>query len=429
MTRPKQFIVFRFIISMEIKDSTLEKIIFDIENSNFQIIKQKTEYESFELCNDQDLVQDLAGNIGAFFVRALLRKLKVNEQYVLKWRLENKYRQYQILNHYVPGCVAETISFFRTLSTINGVEKIKELCENGFFIKATLGHRTGNNFDRTKELDTIVESYQKDQEGLEEWMLQKKLCFTEEFRAHTFSKDLIYGLTFIMKGEDSSRNKDVEAFLKGILDKLPDTIMQGTLIGWDIGISDSNEFYVIEANFTGFHPEFKRGFQTSGYFGDDIYGSIMCAWLNNYFRINYHIFIGSVEPALLSSKQFYQEFVYYDSLIMNERIKFFRSDAREDSVSAIIYVGEVNDDLLIRLIRYLQIQDFATSYYLIINKNSIYPVINEFKEDADIGIFIQDDLFTEDQYKLVKQLSYERQKKFCAYHVLRIIKAESYFIV
>ncbi len=416
---------------MEIKDEFLEEIILDIESSDCQNIEGKSENETFELWSDPALLENLSGNIGAFFVRAFLNKLNVDEHHIFRWRLENKYRQYQILNYYVPGIVAETIGFSQLLNTDNGAQKIRELCTNGFFLKATLGHRSGeaNNFDRTNELDEIIQSHQKEYDGQEKWMLQKKLHLKEEFRIHTFGKDLINGLTFIMNGQDSSKGTGAEETVKGILEKLPDTILQGTLIGWDIGITDTNEYYVIETNITGFHPEFARGFQTSGYFGDRVYGSILCAWLNNYFRVKYHISIGSIESSLLSDNQFYKEFIYYDSLIKSEHIEFLRNKVGKASISAIIYFGDEVNHLLIKLIEYFQLENFADIYYLIMNEKNILQVSNLFLANVHVGVLIENKLFTEDQYKLIKQLSHERRKKICSYHALRIIKEGSYFMV
>lgn len=417
---------------MEVKNQSLEKIILDIESFDFHEISKRSENEMFELWRDPSLLKYLAGNVGAFFVRAILNKLSINEHHVFRWRLENKYRQYQVLNYYAPGSIAETISVSKVLSTDNGAQTIKELCENGFFIKATLGHRTGenNSFDRTHELDEIIQSNQKEHNHLEKWMLQKKLDLNCEFRIHTFGKDLLYGMTFITNGKDSSKSASAEEFLKGILEKLPDTILHDTLIGWDVAITNANEYYVIEANFTGFHPEFVPGFQTSGYFGDRKYGSILCAWLNNYFRIKYHISIGSVESSLLTSDQFYKEFVYYDSLIKNGHIEeFVRDKAGKTNISAIIYLGDEIDHLLIKLIRYFLLENFADRYYLIINEKNVLAVGSLFLGDIHVRGLIEDKLFTEDQYQLVRELSYERRKKICSYHALRVVKGGAYFMV
>lgn len=416
---------------MKINDNSLEPIILDIESSAFHTIEKKTVSDPFELWRDPAVLKNLSGNIGAIFVRTLLKKLNVNEHHVFRWRLENKYRQYQVLNYYMPGCVPETIGLSQLLSRDDGISKIKALCQNDFFIKATLGHRSGElkSFDRTDELDNIIHSDQKEEEDLEKWVLQKKLNLQEEFRIHTFSRDIIYGLTFIMKGLDSSKSSCAEKFVGEILEKLPETISQGTLIGWDIGITDTNEYYVIEANITGFHPQFARGFQTSGYFGDPEFGSVMCAWLNNYFRIKYGVFIDAVESSLLSSNLFYKEFMYYASLFRNNHIEFLRNKVKNTGIAAVMYLGEHILRRLITLLEYFQEENFADIYYLIIDAKNVSLLSGLFPENVQIRILIEEELFTEDQYQLIKQFSHERRRKICSYHALRVIKEKSFFMV
>ena len=72
------------------------------------------------------------------------------------------------------------------------------------------------------------------------------------------------------------------AFVKSLLDRLPDALVGGSLLAWDIALRPSGEFAVIEVNFSGFHPAFKRGFHCSGYFHDQHWGACDTARLLNY---------------------------------------------------------------------------------------------------------------------------------------------------
>jgi len=413
---------------MEIFDNTVEMIILDIESTNVQIIEPKIENETFELCHDPALESNLAGNIGVLLVRSILNKLNIDEHRVFKWRLDNKYKQYQILNHYIPNCMAETISLSQLLKEDNGIQKIRELCEKGFFIKSTVGDGSGrdNSFDRTAELDEIISLYQNDDE--EKWVLQKKLNFKKEFRIHTFHKDLIHGLTSITEGLDLSDSYAAEEFVKIILANLPDTILQGTLIGWDIGLTDNNEHYVIEANITGFHPEFNRGFQTSGYFGDPNYGAIMSAWLNNYFRSKYNISIDSIESSLSSSNQFYEDFIFYSSVFNSQHLKIIENK-KDVNTSAIIYLGESTDSRLLMIASYFRLANFASLYHLIVNEENFSKVSKFFEGKKSIEILIENSLFTKDEYLLIKQLSYEKRKSIYYHRVLHQIKEKSCLII
>ncbi|NQX37635.1 hypothetical protein SAMN05421820_103370 [Pedobacter steynii] len=416
---------------MKINDRFFKKIIFEIDTCSPQAIDRKLENETFKLWPDPILLSEISGNIGAFLVRAILNKLKVNEHHVFRWRLEHKYWQYQILNHYAPNCMAKTFSVSQVLSENNGVKKIRELCENGFFIKSTLGDGSGraNNFDRTAELNDIIDLCQKEYDPQEKWILQKRLNLIEEFRIHTFNRDIIHGLTFIIEGSSFSNSISAEMFVKGVLEKMPDTILQGTLVGWDIGITNTCEYYVIEANITGFHPEFNRGFQTSGYFGEPDYSSIMCAWLNNYFRSKHHISIGSIEDDLFSSDPFYKEFMFYSSILKSEHFEILKNKTKDTQLSAILYLADSIAPLLVKLVSYMQIANFVKRYYLVVSEKK-YPGIERFFIGNDrVKVLAENMLFTPDEYLLVSQLGDERRKQMCFSHAARIIKEELYFTI
>jgi hypothetical protein len=416
---------------MKKKDNSLEKIILDIECSGAQILEEKSENETFELWSDPVLLSDLSGNLGAFLVRAILNRLNINEHHVFRWRLDNKYRQYQILNYYAPNCMAETISFSQLLRENDGIQKIRELCKNGFFIKSTLGDGSGraNSFDRTDELDNLIHLYQEEDDLQEKWALQRKLNFIEEFRIHTFNKELIHGLTFIIKGQGYTNRIDAEVFVEHVLCQLPDTILQGTLIGWDIGITDTNEYYVIESNVTGFHPELNRGFQTSVYFGDRNYRSILCAWLNNYFRSKHHLSIGSVENQLFLSNPFYKEFMFYSSIFRNEHLDILRNKTKDTHISAMVYLGEDVNLLLINLVKYMQVVDYVSTCYLIVDEKDMVTVQSLLTGYTIVHILAEQSLFTKDEYLLINELSPERRKASCFQHVIRVLNEGPYFMI
>lgn len=421
---------------MKLNTNVLESIISDIENSNAQVIKKKSVNKTFELWRDPVLLADISGNMGVLFIRAILNKLNINEHHVFRWRLDNKYTQYQILNHYFPGCVAKTIGLSELLAENDGSKKIRELCAHGFFVKSTLGHRTGQagSFDRTAELEDIIKFYQEKENQErehqpEQWILQEKLDLNEEFRVHTFGSDLIYGLTFIMAGMDSSKSSAAEILVQKILASLPATILQGTLVGWDIGITHANEYYIIEANFTGFHPEYYAGFQTSGYFGDPDYGPAMCAWLNNYFRNKYQISIETVEQDLRSSSPFFDEFLYYKSIFTDEHIEVLQNKTKGIRAFAVIYLGKDTIPFLANLIEYFLQEDFATAYFLITSEETVQAVANQFSGNELMLIIDEDKLFLPEEYTLIKQLSYQERKKICCDKLLTKIEEKYCFIL
>jgi len=111
----------------------LQQSIIAIESSIFHKFKRGN--GGFELIAYTSILTNLSGNCGALFVRAVLQKLLVNEHQVLQFRLENKYKQYQVFNHYYPGCMPETLAFSELLAQSEGEQKIRDLFDKGYFLK------------------------------------------------------------------------------------------------------------------------------------------------------------------------------------------------------------------------------------------------------------------------------------------------------
>jgi len=415
---------------MEKTKSFLVQVIFDIENSKWNAIKERPEAETYELSADASLRANLSGGIGTYLVRAMLHKLGVNEHQVFKWRLENKYMQYQVFHHYIPRAVAKTYSLSELLDEDDGVIKIKRLCENGFFIKSALGDNSGRNnqFDRTADLDEIIDSHQAAYNDQEKWIIQEKLDLNEEFRIHTFGKELIPGLSFRINGS-SSDGIEAQEFVKLILEKLPDGILHGTLIGWDIGITDTDQFFVIEANFTGFYPAYNRGFQTSIYFQDGIYGAIVCACLNNYFKQRYKISIGSIENNLLANYQFYLDFLFYSSVFTPEHAAILMNKTKIGNQPALLYLGENANTLYVTLVRYFQLINLAPIFYLIVDEGSAPTFIELLAGNEFIQVMVMQTMVTEDQYLLTDGLTYEESKKMYCDQAIRMIGKKTVIIL
>jgi hypothetical protein len=117
----------------------LEDLINDIEQAEPQQVRTFKTVHTFGLSLNPSLTEHLSGWIGAVVIRALLQQLNINEHHVFRWRLENKYRQYQVLNYYVPGCMPTTFGLYDILKQPEGIQKIKDLISEGYFVKATLG--------------------------------------------------------------------------------------------------------------------------------------------------------------------------------------------------------------------------------------------------------------------------------------------------
>jgi len=407
------------------------RLILDIEQSDFSQIGTRPADETFELRPVPALMSNLSGGVGTYLVRAILDELGVDQHRIFRWRLENKYIQYLIFNHYVPDSMAVTFSFANLMLEHDSVQKINQLCANGFFIKSTLGDSSGRkkSFDRTEELDEIIHSHRalyKDEQ--EKWIIQQKLDLQDEFRIHTFGKDLIDGLTFVIAGGNSSNGWAAQRLVRTVLEKLPDSILQGTLIGWDIGVTTSDKLYIIEANFTGFHPEYGEGFQTSGYFGDSRYGSIVCAWFNNYFKKKYKISIGSVEDSLLTY-EFFREFVFYASVFKVEHLDLYAHRSEGKYLAVVIYVDNYTTGLFTNLVKYFRLINFADQFYLITDKEYLPALMNTFSKNDPVNFLIENNFFDQDKYHVIKQLTYSARKQIFCHHVIGLIEEKSYVII
>lgn len=428
---------------MKIQDQELQNIIFEIENSSPQQLRATCKNQTFALKPDPYLTNDLSGWIGALFVRSILHQLHVDEHYIFKWRVENKWVQYAIMNHYAPGSMARSYQLSKLLNRHNAILTIQRLFKKGFFLKATLGHGSGRagTFDRTAEFPEIIKDRKKneklDDEHItendtayreEQWIVQKKLNLKMEFRVHTFCAAIIDGLTLKIDGDPSFNNAAAEDYVRKILEKLPHNIKYGTLIAWDIGLTGSDQYYVIEANFTGFHPAYARGFQTSGYVEDDTFGPIFCAWLNNYFKNIYKISICSVDQNLLSKFKFLQEFIFYASIFNHQQLKAIQCNMKGSRLSAILYLDDDTKDLMIRLISFMLMTNLADAYYIIVGSTAYPFTKNLFHDNQQIHFLIESQLFTRAQHEPIQQLSYHKRKQISCYHVLRKIKVNPYMM-
>ena len=409
----------------------VQKIIADIESTEELEFNRPLQSYGVELIPYQFLVNDLSGNCGAFFVRFILFYLGIDENQVLRWRLENKFRQYQILNFYSPGCMPDTLGFFELLKQDKGVEKIRELFSKGYFLKAALGDAShvSKSWDKTKEFDDILSQYSSLNEPYEAYVVQKKLRLRREFRVHTFCKDVIPLLTYrIPNTQYFNYHRDAEEFVASVSNRLPNQITEGTLIAWDIGLTTNGQYFIIEANFTGFHPEYRRGFQTTGYVDNHQYGAVICAWLNSYFCERYGLFIETVDPILLANYPFYKAFLYYNAIFINNDYRKAIHKQQGILFSVILYLGDVSNILTLNLVNHFLSVDLADKYYIIVHPSSFDTTSSLFRR-PHTNVISEAELFTPQQYDAVIHMGYERKKKISSYHLARKLKNENYLII
>jgi len=409
----------------------VQKIIADIESTEELAFNRPLESYGVELMPYQFLVNDLSGNCGALFVRFILFLLGIDENHVLRWRLENKFRQYQILNFYSPGCMPDTLGFFELLKKDKGVEKIRELFAKGYFLKAALGDASyvSKSWDKTKEFDDILLQYSSLNERYEAYVIQKKLRLRREFRVHTFCKEVIPLLTYrIPNTQYFNYHKDAEEFVDTVLNRLPNQITEGTLIAWDIGLTTNGQYFIIEANFTGFHPEYRRGFQTTGYVDNHQTGAVICAWLNSYFLKKYGLFVANIDAVLIANYPFYKALMHYNSIFLKNDYGTDIFKREDTSLAVILYLGDFSNVLILNLLNHFLSVDLADKYYVIVNPLG-FGTINYLFTRPHIKVINETELFTIQQYEAIIHMGYDRKKQIASYHQARRIKNENYLII
>ena len=118
----------------------------------------------------------------------------------------------------------------------------------------------------------------------EKCVVQERVPITTEYRVHSLEEEVIEDLTFRRYNDGSipGEREAPNAFVKSLLRRLPDALVGGSLLAWDIALQPSDSFVIIEVNFSGFHRAFKRGFHCSGYFHDQHWGACDTARLLNH---------------------------------------------------------------------------------------------------------------------------------------------------
>jgi hypothetical protein len=224
--------------------------------------------------------EDLIEAERVVLVRQLFHALRLDEHRPFQWRLEHKLVQSLILNQYCPGCMPVTRGLTRQASS--GLRRALERdFPSGFFLKPALGDSSGDlGIQDASEAALLAFEAAPPATAPrriedETWIVQEKVPIEKEYRVHSIEDRVIDDLTLLRYGTgDIPGERDApNAFVQRLLDRLPDGIVGGSMLGWDVAHTPEGRFIVIEVNFTGFHPVHRRGFQCSGYFINEEWGA------------------------------------------------------------------------------------------------------------------------------------------------------------
>ena len=235
------------------------------------------------------LIKGLAGSSRALLIRQLFQVFDFDERRPALWRLEHKLVQALVLNQLLPGAMPVTSGLDFRLRGVPS-SKIRDHLESefphGFVIKVTLGDSSGDRAGADLA-DSVLASIEAGQSNLkraagehappgceslaqERFIVQQRLDIAHEYRVHSLEDRVILNLTTRRYGDGTvvSERDAPSAFVQELIHQLPDGLIGGSLLGWDIAITRDGAFVVVEVNFSGFHLVHRPGFHCSGYFHD-----------------------------------------------------------------------------------------------------------------------------------------------------------------
>lgn len=277
------------------------------------------------------LLDGLAGNNRALVIRQLLQIFGFDEHRHLRWRLEHKLVQALILNHYCDCEVPITQGLHSYL--LSDPPRVRRLLHDefpgGFYIKQALSDSTGEReiVDRTHILLTRIESGEISPNGCdgvlgEQFVVQERVPMIKEYRVHSIEDQIIEDCTFRRYGRGNipGERDAPNAYVQGILARLPNGMVGGSLFGWDVGLTEDGRFRVIEANPSGFHPVYKPGFHCSGFYHDMEWGANITARLLRFIEKADQLKV-VIEPDVdqpADVHRFYSDVVYWQERLKTE---------------------------------------------------------------------------------------------------------------
>jgi hypothetical protein len=298
----------------------------------------------------------LAGSTRALPVRQLLRALGFDEHRHLQWRMEHKLIQALVLRSFVPDSIPVTCGL-NALAIRHDSQGLRQFLAShfpgGYLIKAALGDSSGElpNDNSAKLALVVLESAGPPKPGSlldESYIVQQRVPIATEYRVHSLEEDIVEDLTFRRYGDGSlaGERQAPNEFVKSLLRRLPDALVGGSLLAWDVALLPSGSFMVIEVNFTGFHRVVKPGFHCSGYFHDRHWGACDTARLLNHLARTDGVEV-NVEPDAPDypiENQFYRQIAYWQHRHRGQAVPLpeVSIDSRTEDELAAPLIGQID---------------------------------------------------------------------------------------
>ncbi len=288
--------------------------------------KVKSQVIHLRLSDAERFSQGMRSTFRALIVRQLLDQLGFDEHRVFRWRLEHKLTQAVLFNHYVPGSAPPTRGLYRFVSKISSDLRsaMSQAFPRGYVVKEALGHSSGErgSMDCAAEaLASIGDCSLPNRLWNEQWLLQQRIPIEKEYRVHSLEGEVIPDLTFHRFGSGNipGERDRPNQYVEWLLSKLPDAIVGGSLLAWDIALTPGGQLIVIEVNFSGYHPVCGEGFQCSGYYQDVEWGASMIARLLRFVEDTDGVSIDLDIDLKNSSREgdFYAEVIRWREMLRN----------------------------------------------------------------------------------------------------------------
>lgn len=283
-------------------------------------------------------------------MRQLFHQLQFDEARIFRWRFDHKLVQAHLLNHYCAGAVPVSRGVWRELTgrtASQGVEHLRFLDTQACIIKASLSEASGEK-DELNQLEAACKAvFMKyplpapKKLWEEEYHIQQRLRIRQEYRVHSLQGEVVPDLTFYRFSSRSPTARETEEankFVQHVLDSLPAALVAGTLYGWDVAVTAEGKWAVIEANPSGFHPVFRRGFQCSGVFQSVFGGPQAIALLLRFIANRYDVEI-QIEPRNTFDDKSKLYWLVAESVRFSETLsRFYRElcDGRSDLTPTLI---------------------------------------------------------------------------------------------
>ena len=265
----------------------------------------------------------------AVFLRHFGALHGLDEHRATSKRLEHKLVQAHVVDIFAPGVVPVTRGASRLDAVPDGAIVKRAMSDStgderggGAGVPPAPGGRAG------RPLPNLID---------EEWIAQELIDIEAEYRVHTLEDAVVDEMTFLRYGDGDPApavRAEPEAFVRSVLERLPAGIVAGSLCGWDVARTRDGRFAVIEINFTGWHPVYRRGYQTSGYFQGQWWGPKMAARMLRHVRDVYDTRVEVVLDAAPTGKEhgFYEEVEAWLRIIDDEALTLERSRQIGDQI-------------------------------------------------------------------------------------------------